>query len=79
MLPGGRARSAGDRGVRREVALVLPPTREREPRWLGVAEAALSAVALAGAFAAGWLYAGLVDPDGALLRVTLGWLVGEFR
>lgn len=27
----------------------------------------------------GWLFAEHVDPHGALLRFTIGWLVGEFR
>lgn len=28
---------------------------------------------------AGWLFAEHADPGGALMRWTLGWLVGEFR
>lgn len=51
----------------------------RSSWFLAALENLLVVVALLGAFLAGFIYAGLVDPDGWLLRVTLGWLVGEFR
>lgn len=88
MLPGGWARSAGDRGVvRREVSLVALPRGGRErsrpwrpaPTWVDALERLLVGVALMASFLGGWAYAGLVDPEGRLLRLALGWLVGEFR
>jgi len=42
-------------------------------------ERALHVAALALSPIGGWLFAGYGDPSGALMRWTIGWLVGEFR
>lgn len=64
-------------------ARTVPPLRE--PRQEGFLDRdapvpkGLQALCLLLAAPAGWLFAEHVDPDGALMRWTLGWLVGEFR
>ncbi|MBW6400015.1 hypothetical protein KPL78_19295 [Roseomonas sp. HJA6] len=39
----------------------------------------LQAAALLASPVLGWLFAEHADPGGALMRLTLGWLIGEFR
>ncbi len=70
----GRGRMAGDRGrmPERRVVMLSAPA-------VDVLVVVSRVTLLVGAFAVGWLFAAHIDPDGLLLRYTLGWVVGEFR
>jgi hypothetical protein len=71
----GQGRGVADRGrMPRRRGDVLVPGALADAL-VGVGRALM----LAGAFGIGWLIASHIDPDGWLLRYTLGWLVGGFR
>lgn len=82
----GHERMIGDRGARPGSVLETRLRRQRglverdRRRRLEVVDQVLGgAVVLVVAPVVGWLFAAHVDPDGALMRWTLGLLVGEFR
>lgn len=70
-----------DDGPRLDRGWVQGAVGRRRRDWVDVVEDAAvwlcRAGLLVGSLAAGWLFAAHVDPDGWLVRATVGWLIGR--